>query len=64
MFTMLICWCVIRVSYITVMVPHFNQLETVSWAYPLTWTLSSVVFLVCLLKSDWMHAYAPADNHI
>ena len=63
MFTMLICWCVIRVSYITVMVPHFNQLETVSWAYPLTWTLSSVVFLVCLLKSDWMHAYAPADNH-
>lgn len=57
MFTMLLCWCVIRVSYISLMVPLFNRLETVSWAYPLTWTLSSVVFLFCLLKTDWMHTY-------
>ncbi len=57
MFTMLFCWCVFRVSYITVAVKFVNQLTTVSWAYPITWTLSSIVFLVFLLKSDWIHNF-------
>lgn len=47
MTTMLICWCVIRISYITIALPHWNQLETVSRAYPITWLLSSIVFLIC-----------------
>lgn len=57
MVTMLVCWCVIRVSYITVAVRFFNQLETVSWAYPITWGLSSVVFLIYFIKADWIHTF-------
>lgn len=57
MFTMLACWCLIRVSYITIALKFANELTTVSWAYPLTWTLSSTIFLVCLLKSDWIHNF-------
>ena len=57
MITMLVCWCVIRVSYITVAVKFVNQLTTVSWAYPITWTLSSIIFLVYFLKADWMHNF-------
>ena len=57
MFTMLLCWCVIRVSYITVAVKFVNQLTTVSWAYPITWTLSSIVFLIYFLKADWIHTF-------
>ena len=57
MFTMLTCWCVIRVTYITVAVKYVNQLTTVSWAYPLTWTLSSIIFLIYFLKADWIHNF-------
>lgn len=57
MFTMLVCWCVIRVSYITIALKFVNRLETVSWAYPLTWTLSGIVFLTYFLKADWMHSF-------
>ena len=57
MFTMLACWCVIRVSYITIAVKFAPKLTTVSWAYPLTWTLSSVVFLIYFLKADWIHNF-------
>jgi Na+-driven multidrug efflux pump len=57
MFTMLICWCVIRVSYITVAVKFIPQLTTVSWAYPISWSLSSIFFLFYLLKADWIHNF-------
>jgi len=47
MLTMLVCWCVIRIAYISLALPYWNRLETVSWAYPITWILSSIVFLFC-----------------
>ena len=32
-------------------------LTTVSWAYPITWTLSSTIFLIYFLKADWIHNF-------
>ncbi len=57
MFTMLGSWCVLRVSYISIAIQKFNQLETISWAYPLTWACSSIVFLIYFLKVDWIHSF-------
>ena len=57
MVTMMACWCVLRVSYITVALQFVNELTTVSWAYPITWTCSSVVFLIYFFKVDWMHTF-------
>jgi len=57
MITMLICWCVVRVTYISVAVRFVNRLTTVSWAYPLTWALSSIIFLIYFLKADWIHTF-------
>ena len=57
MVTMLLCWCLIRVSYITVAVHFVNDLTTVSFAYPITWTCSSVIFLIYFLKADWIHNF-------
>ena len=57
MVTMMVCWCIIRVSYITVAVRFVNELTTVSFAYPLTWTLSSIIFLIYFLKADWIHTF-------
>ena len=62
MYTMLCCWCVIRVSYITLALRAVNRLEVVSFAYPLTWTLSSIVFLIYFLKADWIHTSLEAKN--
>ena len=57
MVTMMACWCVLRVSYITMALKVVNELTTVSWAYPLTWTCSSIVFLIYFFKVDWMHTF-------
>ena len=57
MFTMLACWCLFRVTYISVAVKFVNQLTTVSWAYPITWTLSSIIFTIYFLKADWIHNF-------
>ena len=57
MFTMLACWCLFRVAYITVAVKFVNKLTTVSCAYPITWMLSSIVFLIYFLKADWIHNF-------
>lgn len=57
MFVMLICWCMIRVTYITVTVHFLPNIRVIFWAYPITWTLSSISFLIYFLKSDWLHAF-------
>lgn len=57
MVTMLVCWCVIRVAYITVAVKYVPELETISRAYPITWTCSSIVFLIYFFKADWIHNF-------
>ena len=62
MYTMLLCWCLIRVTYILLALKVVNQLETVSWAYPITWTCSSIVFLIYFLKVDWMHGYSKSPQ--
>lgn len=56
MLVMLVCWCIIRVSYITIALRFFPHIRTVFWAYPITWTLSSIVFIIYLLKSNWLDA--------
>jgi len=51
---MTVCWCVIRVPYVTLAVRLFPVLAAVSWAYPITWTISSLFFSVYYLKGHWM----------
>ena len=62
MFVMLGCWCVIRVTYITIAVKLHPVIQTVFWAYPLTWSLSSILFLIFYLKSDWIHGFEKKRN--
>lgn len=57
MFTMLCFWCIVRVSYITVILHFIPEIRMIFWAYPLTWSLSSIVFLLYFLKADWVHGF-------
>lgn len=57
MVIMLSVWCVFRIAYITVMMHFVRDIGLIYWAYPLTWGISSVIYLVYYLKSDWVHGY-------
>lgn len=57
MITMLITWCLIRITYITVAVHLVPKIGVIFWAYPLTWTLSSIIFFIYYKKVDWLHNF-------
>lgn len=57
MLIMLGCWCILRVIFISIMVPLVNQSWVIFVAYPLTWTVSSILYLIFYFKSDWLHAF-------
>lgn len=57
MITMLAFWCGVRIIYVTTTLRFIPKFSVISWAYPLTWSLSSIVFLTFLLKSDWVHSF-------
>ena len=57
MYVMLISWCLIRITYITIVGTLFDNIQLIFMAYPITWTISSVIFLIYLLKVDWMHNF-------
>ena len=55
MYVMLVCWCFVRVSYITIILHFINDIRMIFWAYPITWTLSTIVFTIYYKKSNWIH---------
>ena len=57
MFVMLSVWCGIRVAYIALIMHFIGQIEYIYWAYPLTWAISSVIYLIYYFCSDWIHGF-------
>lgn len=57
MYVMLISWCAIRITYITIVGTLFDNIQLIFMAYPITWTISSVIFLIYLLKGNWMYNF-------
>ena len=63
MIVMLAVWCVFRIIYITIAMHINHMIELLFWAYPITWTISSAIFLIYYLKSDWLHGYDGSRAH-
>ena len=61
MYVMLISWCAIRITYITIVGNLFDNIQLIFMAYPITWTISSSIFLVYLLKGNWMYNFERQD---
>lgn len=57
MLVMLASWCLIRITYITVTVHFIPKLSVIFWAYPLTWSISSVIFLLYFVKGKWLYGF-------
>lgn len=51
MVVMLVSWCLIRITYITIMLRFIPDIRVIFWAYPLTWLLSSIAFIVYYKRS-------------
>ena len=57
MCVMLSVWCVIRIAYIILVMRLKGEIGYIYWAYPLTWGISSVIYLIYYLRSDWVHGF-------
>lgn len=57
MIIMLAVWCVLRIAYISVIMGIKHEIRFIYWAYPITWAISSVIYLIYYLKSDWVHGF-------
>lgn len=53
MLVMLIVWCGIRILYLTIMRNYCDVIDYIFWAYPLTWSISSIIYLIYYFKSGW-----------
>lgn len=54
MFVMLSSWCLLRITYITIAVRIVPVINMIFWAYPLTWSVSTIVFFIYYFKSNWL----------
>ncbi|MBE5771340.1 MAG: MATE family efflux transporter [Clostridiales bacterium] len=50
MISMLSCWCVIRVCYVTLAMKFFPSYPAIVAAYPITWTLCAMVLGIALYR--------------
>ena len=61
---MLVFWCVVRITYITTVMHFVHDIQYIYWAYPITWSLSSVVYLIYYHFSDWVHGFEKKSQRL
>ena len=54
---MLSVWCVFRIAYIETVVHIFHDIGYIYWAYPITWGISSIIYMIYYKHSDWVHGF-------
>lgn len=54
---MLSVWCVFRIIYIEAVVHIFHDISYIYWAYPITWGISSIIYMIYYKRSDWVHGF-------
>ena len=64
MFVMLSIWCAFRIAYIFTVVHLFGEIVYIYWAYPITWAISSVIYLIYYLFSDWVHGFEHKEKKL
>lgn len=63
MLVMLVCWCMIRITYIIITTQFIHDIRVIFWAYPLTWSLSSITFLTYYFKANWLDGFGGKKRH-
>ena len=61
MMTLIICWVCVRIVGIPIALNYiYNDITTIFWFYPLTWSISTVVLTIFLFTFKWCK---DKDNH-
>ena len=58
---MLSVWCVFRIAYIVTVMHFIHELRFIFWAYPITWGISSVIYILYYYLSHWQNGF---DNKL
>ncbi len=56
--------CVLRVVWILGIVPIHRDLATVAFSYPLTWAVTSVMFIIYYLRGNWLKRNMPRNLNV
>lgn len=56
---MLVCWCAVRVSVLLTLGQVIHDIRLANWLYPITWSISSIVYTVVLFK---MHIFKKSSE--
>ena len=46
--------CVLRIVWIAIAVPQWHELKTVILSYPITWAITSILFIIYYLQGGWL----------
>ena len=46
--------CVGRILWLLFVVPRFHTIEMLAWSYPISWALTTVLFIVYYLQGSWL----------
>ncbi len=60
MLSMIVFWCIVRVSFLTITVERWHSILFLYWVYPLTWFLSSMFLTIYVLKEKPITNYKEA----
>ena len=55
MMVMLGCWCIFRVTFISILTPLLQTIRVLYWVYPITWGMSAIILTIYYFKADWIH---------
>lgn len=48
--------------YITTVMHIVHEIQYIYWAYPLTWSVSSVIYFIYYHRSDWIHGFEAKEH--
>ncbi len=51
----LFCVCVLRLVWLFTAVPHWNTIITVLACYPISWSITSLLFFIYWFSGKWLH---------
>ena len=46
--------CVLRVLWIVLVVPYSKNIETIALSYPITWSVTSILFIIYYRQGGWL----------
>ena len=46
--------CLMRVFWVSVIVPMHHRMNVLLMSYPITWTMTSVMFITYYLRGKWL----------